>query len=96
VPAERDAFRRFAAGDTQARPDLRDWCGRVSRAAAAGCTYSRVHVVTEPATPYIRFELAAYADTSAAGEQIMIIPVRDGSWPAYRERISGCSTTRCC
>jgi hypothetical protein len=55
-----------------------------------------VHVVTEPATPYIRFELAAYADTSAAGEQIMIIPVRDGSWPAYRERISGCSTTRCC
>ena len=86
VPAEHDAFRRFAAGEAQAKPDLSDWCDRVRRAAVAGCRYSRVHVVTEPLTAYIRFELAAYADTSAAGEQIMIVPVREGSWPARLPR----------
>jgi hypothetical protein len=44
----------------------------------------RVHVVTEPLTDYMRFELTwAYAPNVAAGEDIRIVPVGpDRPWPA--------------
>jgi uncharacterized protein DUF6879 len=82
VPAERDTFRRFAAGDSGSRPDMQDWCALIGESVDAGRSMSRVHVITEPLTTYIRYELGAYAPGSAAGEQILIVPVRDGRWPA--------------
>jgi hypothetical protein len=44
----------------------------------------RVHVVTEPITDYIRFEVAwSYAYSVSAGEDVRIIPVPDGeAWPS--------------
>jgi hypothetical protein len=48
---------------------------------AAGKTFQRVHVVREPLTDYLRYELAAYEHNVAAGEDIRVIPVRSGRWP---------------
>lgn len=37
--------------------------------------------MTEPLTDYLRFELASYARNVQAGEDVRILPVRDGRWP---------------
>jgi hypothetical protein len=34
--------------------------------------WSRVHVVDQPLTPYLRYELAAYAENEQGGEQVWI------------------------
>jgi uncharacterized protein DUF6879 len=84
VPAERDSLRRFAAGHAEAPPDnMKDWCDRVRLASSSGRIFSRVHVVTEPPSTYIRYELAAYAASSRAGEHIRILPVRGREWPRH-------------
>ncbi|MFN8016034.1 MAG: hypothetical protein U0R17_05455 [Acidimicrobiia bacterium] len=50
------------------------WLDMVSSKTSQGLTMSRVHVVSEPLTDYLRFELgAAYPITSAAGEEIRLI-----------------------
>lgn len=43
----------------------------------------RVHVVTEPLTDYVCFEVAwSYAHSVAAGEDVRIIPLAEGeAWP---------------
>lgn len=63
--------------------ELRQWCERIRRRVVDGCLAQRVHVVTEPLTDYMRFELASYAPNVEAGEDVRIIAVRDkGQWPA--------------
>src|SRR6266545_3888920 len=42
--------------------------------------WSRVHVVDQPLTPYLRYELAAYAENEQGGEQV---------WIAERGRLVG-------
>lgn len=79
---EDDAFAAFRAG----RPipmtaALREWCERVRRRVGEGRTVQRVHVVTEPLTEYIRFELASYAPNVEAGEDVRVLPARHGEWP---------------
>jgi hypothetical protein len=44
----------------------------VAEATAAGKRFYRVHVVELPLTPYLRYELAAYSENLAAGEEIYI------------------------
>lgn len=62
--------------------ELRQWCERVQRRVQDGCRVQRVHVVTEPLTDYMRFELASYAPNVEVGEDVRIIPVSaDGQWP---------------
>jgi hypothetical protein len=62
--------------------ELRWWCERVRRRVADGCRVQRVHVVTEPLTEYMRFELASYAPNVAAGEDVRILAVPQGTaWP---------------
>ncbi|MGH3514130.1 MAG: DUF6879 family protein [Pseudonocardiaceae bacterium] len=42
----------------------------------------RVHVVTEPLSDYIRWELSwGYEPGTTAGEDVRIIPVSIGEWP---------------
>lgn len=49
---------------------------------AAGRACRRVHVVTEPLTPYLRYEFAApYARSAASGEQIRLLIIARTSWP---------------
>lgn len=71
------------SGSIPLTDDLHQWCERVRGQVSTGCRIQRVHVVTEPLTPYLRFELASYAPNVEAGEDVRIIPVPQGdAWPA--------------
>lgn len=78
------AFDAFLGGRPYVRPPGKvRWLDNIARARAAGATMSRVHIVREPLTPYLRFELTwAYAPNVAAGEDVRIIAVgEDEPWP---------------
>lgn len=72
---EQEPFARFRAGQPQ---DLRwrePWKSLVTAARRAGRRMERVHVVTEPLTDYLRFELTcAYPTNVQAGEDVRILP----------------------
>ena len=82
--SEDEAFAAYRAGRSiPVTPELREWCARVHRRVSDGCAVQRVHVVTEPATEYIDFEVASYAPNVDAGEDVRIIRVAEGNpWPA--------------
>ncbi|GAB3448030.1 hypothetical protein GCM10027570_21140 [Streptomonospora sediminis] len=78
-----EPFRRFMADDLDDySPTLHAWGEKLRADTAAGRTYSRVHVVTEPLTDYMRFECAwGYRPNAEAGENIRILAVKEGDWP---------------
>lgn len=54
------------------------WVDLIKDRTSSGMSMSRVHVVSEPLTDYLRFELgAAYPETSKAGEEIRLISDND-------------------
>jgi hypothetical protein len=64
-------------------PAKAEWLELVRSARAAGKRMERVHVVVEPLSDYLRYELAWwYADNVAAGEDVRILPTRPRQWPA--------------
>ena len=73
----------FAAGRPEpGSPEKDEWTAMIAANHRAGRIQQRVHVVTEPLTDYMRFELTwAYAPNVAAGEDIRIIPIPAGDWP---------------
>lgn len=81
--SEDEAYAAYRAD--QAVPvteELAQWCERIGARVRNGAIVQRVHVVTEPLTDYMRFELASYAPNVKAGEDVRVIPVRqDGAWP---------------
>jgi hypothetical protein len=82
---ERDDFAAFLRGEpitTEPGP----WQAMIREHVAAGRQLVRVHVIEEPLSDYIRYELAAYAPNVEAGEQVRLIPVRRGAWPAELPR----------
>jgi hypothetical protein len=76
------ALERFRAGEPF-KP-LEPWPAleRRRREAVEGKTLTRVRVVIEPPTDYTRMELCAYRYLAEAGEDIRIIAVPEGEWPA--------------
>jgi hypothetical protein len=66
--------RAFEAGEPLPPPrqakldDLR----LISQLRQAGRKVGRVHIVDRPLTPYVRYELAVYAENVAAGEDVRI------------------------
>src|ERR1700761_3459549 len=48
------------------------WLRRVALTTVAGQSWQRVHVVDHPLSEYQQFELIAYAESAAAGEDIRI------------------------
>jgi hypothetical protein len=84
VTYEREAFERFLAGEERGEfPGIAEWIeGTVTPAITSGKRLHRVHVVELPLSDYVRFESGwAYSHTAAAGEEIRILPVRQGEWP---------------
>ncbi|SNR99476.1 hypothetical protein SAMN06265360_1631, partial [Haloechinothrix alba] len=61
--------------------ELRQWCERIQRRVNDGRRVQRVHVVREPLSDYMRFELASYEPNVNAGEDVRIIPTSAGTWP---------------
>ena len=81
---EDPALAAFEAGEPHLiTPGKREWITLVRDRTAAGCTMQRVHVVREPITDYLRFELTwSYQPNRDAGEDIGIVPVPPGDpWP---------------
>ncbi len=60
-----------------------EYAGMVRTHRAAGKVWQRVHVVREPISDYMAYELTwEYGPHVAAGEDIRIIAVTAGEWPA--------------
>jgi hypothetical protein len=82
-PYEAEPLRRFLAGEPQDLGWMASWREFVTASRTAGKQVGRVHIVSEPLSDYLRFELTcAYPYTSSAGEEIGILPVPRGTWPA--------------
>jgi hypothetical protein len=79
VGYEAEPFRRFLDGGELIPTESHDeWTALVGGERR----FSRVHVVVEPLTDYLRFESAwAYRSNVAAGEDVNILPVAEGEWP---------------
>jgi hypothetical protein len=81
---EDPALAAFLAGQPHLiTPAKHTWTALVRDRRAAGCVMQRVHVVTEPITDYLRFELTwGYQPNVEAGEDIRIVAVTVGrQWP---------------
>ena len=79
VGYEEEAFRRFLASGEVITTDSHDEWARI---VGSGRRFSRVHVVVEPLTDYLRFECVwAYRSNVEAGEDVNILPVAEGAWP---------------
>ncbi|CAM4078497.1 hypothetical protein GCM10009799_02820 [Nocardiopsis rhodophaea] len=80
---EEEHFRRFLQGkDLGPSSALDAWGHSLRQKVREGRKHSRVHVVVEPLTDYVRFECVwAYQPNVAAGEDIRILPVKEGEWP---------------
>jgi hypothetical protein len=50
------------------------WLEQVATATSAGRQMQRVHVVTEPLSDYLRYEMDGYRHSLAAGEDVRILP----------------------
>lgn len=82
-PVEEPNIAAFNRGDPGPPPDPveDEWAGMLRAHRDAGRLQQRVHVVTEPITGYLAYELCwEYGPHTAAGEDIRIIPVTT-SWP---------------
>jgi hypothetical protein len=75
-------FDRYQAGEAwQDTDSKRHWVDLVRRRVNQGVVMQRVHVVTEPWSDYVRFELTwSYPPNIAAGEDIRIITAPT-AWP---------------
>lgn len=80
---EDEAQAAFHRGDVLPPPSQRQdqWMAMLRAHRDAGRTQQRVHVVREPVSDYLEFELTwQYGPHTAAGEDIRIISVTD-TWP---------------
>jgi len=81
VAEERDEYEEFLRTGRLDSPGDEEWQAMIRRHVAAGRSLRRVHVVEEPLSDYMRYEIAGYLRNQAAGEDIRIIPVLAGDWP---------------
>lgn len=73
--SERAPLERFRAGLPQDPTWLEPWADRVRSINRRGASIGRVHVVTEPLSEYVLFEMTcAYPANLDAGEEIGILP----------------------
>jgi hypothetical protein len=78
-----DAYRAFLAGEPQPQGYQEvGWVTTVRDAVLAGKRIYRVHVLSRPLTPYLRFELSwGYHRNMAAGEEFYILDTTEKENP---------------
>jgi hypothetical protein len=74
IPAEDERIAAFRAGRPlpERSPRTSPWLRRLADTTAMGKHWSRVHVVDEPLSEYVRFEMVTYLESAQAGEVIRI------------------------
>jgi len=78
---EVEPLRRFRSGEPQDPSWREPWAQYVRTALREGKHMARVHVVDEPLSEYLEFELTCgYPASVAAGEDVRILPRH--AWPA--------------
>ncbi len=83
VAGEAEPFRRFLAGEAQDPAWRQPYKEFVRAALRDGKQMARVHVVREPLSNYLEFELTCgYPANAAAGEDVRVL--RRTSWPHLR------------
>jgi hypothetical protein len=91
VPQEEEMLARFKRGEEVRMPDDHPWLVRVRQHVVSGKAMRRVRVVTYPLTDYLRFELAMYRQTVAAGEDIRVCSSPEiagyGDWWLFDDRV---------
>jgi hypothetical protein len=75
VPVEEEPIRRFLAGEPVDTGWLKSWLTLVEAATGAGKRFQRVRVLPETlqGNDYLRYEVAYYPHTRAAGEDIRVL-----------------------
>ncbi len=79
TPATEARLARFLAGEQVTASERERWLSMLRAGAADGQSMSRVHVVAEPLTDYLTYELACYETSADAGEDIRILPAEVAS-----------------
>lgn len=97
VEYEDELFARFLTAEREGLPaplSDDDWQQEVRDGTAAGRSYSRVHVVIEPLTDYVRFECASGYRSNIAAVRTSASSRRAtaGGPREYRAWTTGCST----
>ena len=80
-PGQDAAVARFLAGQP-ADIELGRSLERIRTQAARGLSRTKVRVVVEPPTPYTRWQLTQYPRYIEAGEDVLVLAVPMGDWPA--------------
>jgi hypothetical protein len=78
-PKTEQRLARFLNGEKVTPAERSAWLSMLGRDREAGKTYARVHVVAEPLSDYLKYELACYESSAAAGEDIRILPAEDAA-----------------
>ncbi|MGB8994090.1 MAG: DUF6879 family protein [Pseudonocardiaceae bacterium] len=75
VPQEAEEFASWTAGNprTPRTPDTHEYLAELQRDVARGIRWYRVHVLDQPLTAYLRFELYGYLANQKAGEEIYVV-----------------------
>lgn len=74
IPADDDELVAFRTGAPRPERSVRTspWLRRIAMQAAGGVEWCRLRVVEFPLTEYTRFEMVAFVESQAAGEQIRL------------------------
>jgi hypothetical protein len=75
VPQEAERFAMWNAGKLipPRTPENSELLARLQRDAARGFRRYRVHILDQPLTAYLRFELYLYLDSVAVGSEIYVV-----------------------
>jgi hypothetical protein len=74
VSAEDARMRAFREGTPQPERSVRTSprLRRIALTTAAGKSWSRVHIIQEPLSEYLRYELIGYVESMVVGEEIRL------------------------
>ncbi|WP_420715729.1 DUF6879 family protein [Streptomyces sp. SBT349] len=77
-----EAYTAFLAGEEKPQDYNADWLAEVSAHVGEGRRVYRVHALSRPLTPYLRFELGwGYVTNSSAGEEFFILDTTEQTSP---------------
>lgn len=76
TPATERRLARFLAGEKVTAAERSGWLSMLATARSTGKTMARVHVIADPLSDYLRYELACYESSAVAGEDIRILPAK--------------------